>query len=235
MRRRLNRFGIETPPADVLQAYLRTYLLEDLYDRPESLTPISSEGFFGNAHPLTLDIGCGRGEYIVREAAMHPERNYIGVDFHLKSLYDGITQAAAQKLENVRFIKTDARWVMRAVPDGSVDELLLLFPPPVRRPKFFKKDLITLPRLQEYHRGLHDRGTIRFVTDVRWYFESRIETIAECGLFHETHIGTSMEGGVTWYQRIWEQHGLPSLRAEYAKHPTLRSGAPVTDGHPFSG
>ena len=64
------------------------------------------ESWFGNNHPLFVELGCGKGEYTVGLARSHPERNYIGVDIKGNRIWTGAKAAIEERLHNVAFLRT---------------------------------------------------------------------------------------------------------------------------------
>jgi tRNA (guanine-N(7)-)-methyltransferase len=214
-RRKLDRYSVPLPSAEALAACYRLYDGHTLHHCPDALPALASPALFGNAHPLALDVGCGRGEFTLQYAQEYPDRNVLGIDFHRKSLYDAVNKASQLLLKNICFVKADVRQVMGKIPAESIAAIFLLFPPPVVQKKHLKKDLLTPRFIEELARILAAEGTLTLVTDHRAYFACKVELLDRC--FTRSHTTEGFEGGITRYQRIWERHGLPSLRAEYVK------------------
>lgn len=216
-RRRLNRFKIEPPSEEELKKYYSMYRGDLIVNSPEHLTDIDSQNYFGNDRPLYLDLGCGRGEFTVQQASENPQRNFIGIDHHRKSLYDAVSKAAEEGIDNVHFIKGDLRWILKKCPDTSAEEAYLLFPSPHTRRKHVSKDYLMTPFFEHLHRILTPGARIHLVTDHEEFFHNKTRAIAEMDLFTLVEKTESFEGGITWYQKIWENHGLKTHRAEYVK------------------
>ena len=64
------------------------------------------EKFFGNDHPIVLELGCGKGEYTVGLAQQYPDKNFIGIDIKGARIWSGATASAEQQLTNVAFLRT---------------------------------------------------------------------------------------------------------------------------------
>lgn len=64
--------------------------------------------YFGNNNPITLELGCGKGDYTVALARIHPDRNYIGVDIKGARLWRGAKTSNEEQMHNVAFIRTPA-------------------------------------------------------------------------------------------------------------------------------
>src|SRR5437867_7851588 len=77
----------------------------NVLQNPENM-PGKWNRHFGNHHPLTLELACGKGEYTVGLSAMHPERNFIGVDVKGNRIYIGAKKCLAADLKNAAFLRT---------------------------------------------------------------------------------------------------------------------------------
>jgi tRNA (guanine-N7-)-methyltransferase len=98
------RIKVETPSADSIAKHAIFYSDRDLHRGNVELVP-TPESLFGNTKPLHLDLGCGRGEYIVAMAEECPDRNFVGVDFHKKSLYFGINAAVKKNYQMLNLLE----------------------------------------------------------------------------------------------------------------------------------
>lgn len=214
-RRTLDRFSVQQPADAALRRYYRSYDGATLHAAPDSLPDITSAALFGNQRPLILDLGCGRGEFLIAQARRHPERNHVGLDLHRKYLYDAVNAAEPCALNNLLFLRVDLRQALVKVPTAAIAALFLLFPSPVVNRKHLRKDVLTPAFVADLARILLPGGTLTFVTDHRLYFEQKA-LLLDCQ-FHRLRTSEGLEGGITWFQRVWERHGLPSLRAEYVK------------------
>ena len=86
--------------------------------------------FFKNDNPIVLELGCGRGEYTVALARRFPEKNFIGVDIKGARMWTGATQANAEGLTNVGFLRTNIEIIDRLFAQGEVSEIWLTFSDP---------------------------------------------------------------------------------------------------------
>ncbi len=121
--------------------------------------------FFGNQHPLTLELACGRGEYTVGLATMHPENNYVGVDVKGNRIYLGAKKALDEQLNNAAFLRTQIEMIGEYFGDNEVDEIWITFPDPQLRWSKSKHRL-THPRfLRTYKKFLKPGGLIHLKTD----------------------------------------------------------------------
>jgi len=130
------------------------------------------EQLFGNTQPVILEIGSGKGRFLISTAMERPDVNVIGIE---KSLhYHRVIRERVLKrhLENVRLINHDAYLVLRdMIPDASISELHIYFPDPWPRKKEQKRRIIRPEVLHEMRRVLAEGGTGIYVTDHQSYFE----------------------------------------------------------------
>lgn len=218
-RLKLQRFRVKPPRPEALARYLRVVASEDLYRRAEQLPPLSGKALFDRAAPITLELGSGRGEFMVEQARQQPDRLFVGLEIHWKSVWDAINRADAANLENVRFVRADIRNVLVKVPDQSVDEAWVLFPPPAVEYKRRKQDLLSATIVEHLGRMLQDDALLQFVTDHEDYFAEKVAALRASGLFEDAAISRDFEGGMTRFQRFWENFEIASLRYEGARVP----------------
>lgn len=127
---------------------------------------------FGNTNPVILEIGSGKGRFLISTATERPDLNLIGIE---KSLhYHRVIRDRVQKrnLTNVRLINHDAFLVLRdMVPDATLSEIHIYFPDPWPRKKEQKRRIIRAEVLEQFRRTLVDGGSGIYVTDHREYYE----------------------------------------------------------------
>jgi tRNA (guanine-N7-)-methyltransferase len=121
--------------------------------------------FFKNQHPLILELACGRGEYTIGLAQMHPESNVIGIDIKGNRMYLGAKKALDQGLSNAAFLRTQIEMLPDYFAKDEVAEIWITFPDPQLRTSKAKKRL-THPRfLRMYQQVLQSGGSIHLKTD----------------------------------------------------------------------
>lgn len=121
--------------------------------------------FFGNDHPLVLELGCGRGEYTVALARRTPGKNFIGIDIKGARIWKGAKQVADEGLSNAAFLRTQIAWIEEAFGFQEVDEIWITFPDPQIKFKRAKHRLVSPPYLERYARLLKPGGSIHLKTD----------------------------------------------------------------------
>ena len=130
---------------------------------------------FGNRNPLTLELGCGKGDYTLALARIHPDRNYIGVDIKGARLWRGAKTAIEEPLENVAFIRTRIELIDRFFAENEVNEIWITFCDP--QPKKPNKRL-TAPRfLDTYSRFLAPCSTLHLKTDSQELYDYTLNEV----------------------------------------------------------
>lgn len=139
--------------------------------------------FFKNDQPLLLELACGRGEYTLGLAQMHPDKNCIGVDIKGNRMYLGAKKALDQQLSNAAFLRTQIEMLSDYFTSEEVSEIWITFPDPQLRTSKAKKRL-THPRfLRMYQQVLQPGGSIHLKTDSPQLFRFTKLVIELYGLF----------------------------------------------------
>ena len=126
------------------------------------------EMYFHNQNPIVLELGCGKGEYTVGLARLFPNINFIGVDIKGARMWTGATEALADKLSNVAFLRTNIEIIDRFFGEGEVQEIWLTFSDPqMKNPR---KRLSSTFFMERYRRFLSDGGIIHVKTDSNFLF-----------------------------------------------------------------
>jgi tRNA (guanine-N7-)-methyltransferase len=122
-------------------------------------------GFLKNNNPIILELACGRGEYTIGLAQLHPTKNFIGVDIKGNRMYIGAKKAVDNTLHNAAFLRAEIETIADYFLQNEVDEIWITFPDPQLRISKAKKRL-THPRfLRQYVQILKPGGTIHLKTD----------------------------------------------------------------------
>ncbi|RYG48757.1 MAG: tRNA (guanosine(46)-N7)-methyltransferase TrmB [Chitinophagaceae bacterium] len=133
--------------------------------------------FFGNPNPVVLELACGRGEYTVGLAKLHPDKNFIGVDVKGNRMYVGAKSSIGLGLKNAAFLRTQIEMLPDYFATAEVSGIWITFPDPQLRKSKAKKRL-THPRfLRLYHKILQPGGFIHLKTDSPVLYEFTREVI----------------------------------------------------------
>jgi tRNA (guanine-N7-)-methyltransferase len=172
---------------------------------------------FGDAHPVILEIGSGKGRFLISAATEQPGANVIGIE---KSLhYHRVIAARVGKrsLTNVRLINHDAFLVVRdMLPDASLDEVHIYFPDPWPRKREQKRRIIRDEVLAELRRVMKPGAAGVFVTDHRDYYEVAALRIAEFFRAEAREPGPD-DPPRTNYEAKYRQQGRPIYEVRFWK------------------
>lgn len=153
------------------------WTLPTVYPAPRAATRGGIQACFPVHRPLTLEIGCGKGESLVALAAAVAERNHVGIDLKSARLWSGARAAERQGLQNILFVMAEARQVPRICGPASVDEIWIPFPDPVARGSKAHKRLVSPEHLGIYGRVARPGARIHLKTDDAALFTYALSTI----------------------------------------------------------
>jgi tRNA (guanine-N7-)-methyltransferase len=172
---------------------------------------------FGNDHPIVMEIGSGKGRFLIGSAMEHPEINYIGIEkaLHYHRLIS--SRIAKRGLTNVRLINHDAFLVMqKMLAPESIAEIHIYFPDPWPRKREQKRRIIRAEALQEMKRVLKPDGFGVFVTDHHDYFEAAYPAIPEVFKSERKTPGPD-DPPRTNYEAKYRVEGRPIFEARFWK------------------
>ena len=136
---------------------------------------------FGRTAPLHIEIGMGKGRFLMEMAALHPEINYIGIEKYSSVLIRAIQKMEERELPNVRFIRMDAEEITEVFGPGETDRIYLNFSDPWPKDRHAKRRLPSRQFLTRYEKILKPEGTIEFKTDNRPLFDFALEELEPAG------------------------------------------------------
>ncbi len=152
---------------------LRANLQPDqmLLRAPDEAGKLSWSEIFGNDHPVELEIGAGKGTFVLAIAQAKPEHNYIGIEWAKQYAEFAADRLRRHHAANARMVYGEATWWIRChVPDASLAAVHVYFPDPWPKARHHKRRLVQPAFLKEVHRMLMPGGKLRLVTDHADYF-----------------------------------------------------------------
>ena len=127
---------------------------------------------FGNTRPMEVEIGTGKGTFLVARAAARPEINFLGIEYARPYCLYAADRFRRHGLTNVRMVHTDAaHFVKVCIPDRSLWRLHVYFPDPWPKRRHHRRRLIQPAFVAEVRRVLQIGGQFLVVTDHMGYFE----------------------------------------------------------------
>ena len=174
------------------------------------------EQVFTQEQPIHIEVGMGKGRFLMDMAKLHPEINYIGIEMYDSVLLRALQkrekiEEAGEKLDNLKFMCVDARLLPEIFEKGEIQRIYLNFSDP------WPKDRHAKRRLARYSQILPDGATVEFKTDNKGLFEFSLEEVNESEgwklvvhTFDLHHQEDMMEGNVmTEYEEKFSSVGNP--------------------------
>ncbi|MEY8237798.1 tRNA (guanosine(46)-N7)-methyltransferase TrmB [Lachnospiraceae bacterium 66-29] len=171
---------------------------------------------FGNQNPLHIEIGMGKGKFIMALARQNPQINYVGIEKYSSVLLRALQKMEAEPLENIRFIRMDAENICEMFDHEEVAQIYLNFSDPWPKDRHAKRRLTSHQFFERYQQILASNGTVEFKTDNTALFDFSLEEVKEAGWkldaftrnLHQDN--TMMEGNVmTEYEERFSKMGNP--------------------------
>lgn len=176
---------------------------------------------FENTNPIHIEIGMGKGRFLMEMARRNPNINYIGIE-----MYSSVLVRAIQKLEqkenegaapkNLRFLCMDARLLSQVFAKNEVEKIYLNFSDPWPKDRHAKRRLMSRQFLSIYDTFLQPQGTLEFKTDNRALFDFAIEELSHTrwkaiDVTYDLHHDERMNEGnvMTEYEEKFSAKGNP--------------------------
>lgn len=173
---------------------------------------------FGNTNPIHIEIGCGKGQFIVEMAKRYPDTNFIGIELQSSALVLALEKQIEEKRPNLQFIRVDARLLKDAFSKGEVDRIHLTFSDPWPKARHEKRRLTYKTFLSIYKYILADNGELHFKTDNQPLFEYSLTSFSA---FHsllkevylDLHTSDVEENVMTEYEEKFSNRGSRIYKA----------------------
>lgn len=170
---------------------------------------------FGNANPVVIEVGMGKGKFIMELAAANPDINYVGIEMYSSVLLKAIQKRKGTDLSNLWFLRVDARMLGDIFAFGEVEKVYLNFSDPWPKERHAKRRLTSPEFMAVYDKILKAGGTVEFKTDNRELFDYSLEAIPRAGwtvqmYTFDLHHSPYGEGNVmTEYETKFSAEGKP--------------------------
>jgi tRNA (guanine-N7-)-methyltransferase len=147
-------------------------------DPATPVLPLDWPTIFGNYHPVEIEVGFGKGLFLLNAGAARPQSNFFGIEIERKYVLLAATRLARKGLTNVKVACGDARYVLaNVIPAETVAALHVYFPDPWWKQRHRKRRLFTADFAQASARVLTSGGRLHFVSDVQAYFDETIDML----------------------------------------------------------
>ncbi|MFJ5768263.1 tRNA (guanosine(46)-N7)-methyltransferase TrmB [Psychrobacillus sp. NPDC093180] len=178
------------------------------------------ESEFNNNHPLHMEVGTGKGQFITGMAKQNPNINYIGIE-----LYDSVIVSAVENViaagspSNLRLLKVNGADLDKYFEKNDVDRVYLNFSDPWPKIRHAKRRLTHEGFLKLYESILVDNAEIHFKTDNRGLFEYSLISMSAYGMLIkdvslDLHANMPEDNIMTEYEEKFSAKGQPIYRVE---------------------
>lgn len=171
---------------------------------------------FENERPIYIEIGMGKGRFLMDMARANPEINFVGIEKFSSVLLRAIQKMEESPLSNVRFIRMEAETIAEVFDKGEVDRIYLNFSDPWPKDRHAKRRLPSRQFLERYDRILKPEGWIEFKTDNKDLFAFALEELEPAGwkikeITYDLHHDEQMVQGniMTEYEEKFSSMGNP--------------------------
>ncbi|AYE48903.1 tRNA (guanosine(46)-N7)-methyltransferase TrmB [Priestia megaterium] len=174
---------------------------------------------FGSENPLHIEVGTGKGQFLVGMAKQNPHINYIGIEMYESVILSALERLIEEELPNLKLLNVDANQLSEFFAKNDVDRVYLNFSDPWPKKRHAKRRLTYKTFLSMYENLLVDGGEIHFKTDNQGLFEYSLTSFSEYGLLLK-YISLDLhksdfEGNVmTEYEEKFSQKGSRIYRCE---------------------
>ena len=179
---------------------------------------------FQNDHPIHIEVGMGKGQFIIEMARRNPEVNYIGIEKYSSVLVRAVEKLEDFEQDNLRLIRMDAENIEEVFDKDEVDRIYLNFSDPWPKDRHAKRRLTSTRFLERYDNILTPEGRVMFKTDNKDLFDFSLEQVEEAGWILENHTydlhhSEYNEGNVmTEYEEKFSAKGNPICRLVAYRH-----------------
>lgn len=181
---------------------------------------------FQNDHPIHIEVGMGKGQFIIEMARRNPEVNYIGIEKYSSVLVRAVEKLEDFEQDNLRLIRMDAENIEEVFDKDEVDRIYLNFSDPWPKDRHAKRRLTSPDFMAVYDQILAADGTVEFKTDNKGLFDYSLEAIPEAGwtitahTFDLHHDPVMCAGNVmTEYEEKFSSMGNPICKLIAMREP----------------
>ncbi len=174
------------------------------------------KNIFSNENPLHIEVGMGKGRFLMDLAALNPDINYVGIEMYSSVLLRAVQKMEENPLKNLRFIRMDAREIEEVFDKEEVDKIYLNFSDPWPKDRHAKRRLPSRQFLARFNNILKKEGNLEFKTDNRDLFDFAVEEVEPAGwkidaITYDLHNDEKMNQGnvMTEYEEKFSSKGNP--------------------------
>ena len=136
---------------------------------------------FENNAPIHIEIGMGKGQFLIALAQKNPQINYVGIEKFSSVLVRAVQKQELLQLPNLRLIRMDAEDIEQVFAPGEVDRIYLNFSDPWPKDRHAKRRLTSARFIARYRNIAKPQAAVEFKTDNRPLFDFSVESAAQAG------------------------------------------------------
>jgi len=192
----------------------------DVLIHEEEGTTIDWKSVFGNENPIHVEVGMGKGQFIIGMAQANPDINYIGIEHFDNVIVSALEKVIeAEKPSNLRLLRGNGANLEDLFQAGELDRIYLNFSDPWPKSRHAKRRLTHESFLARYEKVLKKRGEIHFKTDNRKLFEYSLVSMSAYGMILQEvsldlHAEMPEDNIMTEYEEKFSAKGQPIYRLE---------------------
>lgn len=208
----------------------KAWALPEMAESPlVTINPLDQQGtwtdhFADPGLPLALELGTGKGRFLVEVAQKFPEYNYLGVDLEANALITAKRRLEEAQVKNAHILRMDITHIEEVFPPDSVDTLFIHFCNPWPKTRHHKRRLTHPRMLIQYRKFLKDGAKIWFKTDDQDLYEASLSYFPDMGfVIDQTTTDLKPEedwtGIITEYEERWRSQGIKIKGIQARKVP----------------
>ena len=177
-----------------------------------------NRNIFRNNHPIHIEIGMGKGQFITTLAKENPDINFIGIEKYSSVLVRALDKREELEAENLIFLRMDAEDITSCFSENEIAKIYLNFSDPWPKDRHAKRRLTSVNFLERYNKILQPDGTLQFKTDNRPLFDFSLEQLRLAGwtadeaTFDLHQNGPAPDNIMTEYEEKFYNLGNPICR-----------------------
>ncbi len=184
----------------------------------EPAPPIDFRALFGNDRPVEIEVGFGKGLFLLTQCQARLDTNFFGIEIERKYTLLTATRMAQLQLRNVKLACTDARWLLKErIAEASVSAVHVYFPDPWWKTRHRKRKLFTSAFAEQCVRVMRGGGRLHFATDVADYYADTIEMLKGIEMLRALPAPAGDAEYLTNFERKYRHEGRVIYRALYQR------------------
>lgn len=168
---------------------------------------------FNNDNEIYLELGCGRGEFVTKNAVDNPDKNYIAIDLKDEVLVYVLRKVKEAEIDNVRIIPLEIAFITEIFDENEISRIYINFCNPWPKERHNKRRLTHTRFLEKYKQFIKPGTEIWFKTDNRELFDASLEYLSNCNfqvLFYsyDLHNSSFQPNVMTEYEKKFTGEGM---------------------------